>query len=313
MGSNLKNNDLIRSQFCTDLDSSAVVTCAILWPDLVVRITINLTRIFTSFQLWGHKRLVKWTPGMDRSSLGRLVVKITRILYLCFIYNQLFNSLTPGRWGNNITRVISKHMACSWGLSSYEIALMWMPQNTFDNESRLVQSMAWCCQATSHYFITRPQQVNTLTHWGRMTHICISKLTIIGSDNGLSPGRCHTIIWTNAGILSIWPLGTNFSEILIEIHTFSFRKIHFKMSGKWQPFFLSLNVLTHCGLVMPYGDRDLGQHWLRWWLAAWWDQAITWTNVDLSTVRFSGIHVREIHVSQEIPQPSITKINLKIT
>ena len=54
-----------------------------------------------------------------------------------------------------------------------------------------------------------------LTHWGRATHICVSKLTIIGSDNGLSPERRHAIIWTNAGILLIGPLGTNFSEILI--------------------------------------------------------------------------------------------------
>ena len=52
-----------------------------------------------------------------------------------------------------------------------------------------------------------------LTHWGRVTHICVSKLTIIGSDNGLSPGRRQAIIWTNAGILLIGPLGTNFSEI----------------------------------------------------------------------------------------------------
>ena len=56
-----------------------------------------------------------------------------------------------------------------------------------------------------------------LTHWGRVTHICVNKLTIIGSDNGLSPGRRQAIIWTNAGILLIGPLGTNFSEILIEI------------------------------------------------------------------------------------------------
>ena len=28
-----------------------------------------------------------------------------------------------------------------------------------------------------------------LTHWGRVTHICVIDLTIIGSDNGLSPGR----------------------------------------------------------------------------------------------------------------------------
>ena len=80
-----------------------------------------------------------------------------------------------------------------------------------------------------------------------MTHICISKLTIIGLNNGLSPGRCQAIIWTNAGILLIrtlvaWSLqaiiwtnagillirtlGTNSSEILSEIHAFSFKKMH---------------------------------------------------------------------------------------
>ena len=64
-----------------------------------------------------------------------------------------------------------------------------------------------------------------LTHLGRVTHICVSKLTIIGSDNGLSPDRRQAIIWTNAGILLIGPLGTNFSEILIEILKFSFKKM----------------------------------------------------------------------------------------
>ena len=64
-----------------------------------------------------------------------------------------------------------------------------------------------------------------LTHWGRVTHICISKLTTIGSDNGLSPSRRQAIIWTNAGLLLIGPLGTNLSEILIEIYTFSFKKM----------------------------------------------------------------------------------------
>ena len=48
-----------------------------------------------------------------------------------------------------------------------------------------------------------------------MMHICINKLTIIGSDNGLSPARRQAIIWTSAGILLIGPLETNFSEILI--------------------------------------------------------------------------------------------------
>ena len=85
---------------------------------------------------------------------------------------------------------------------------------------------------------------NELTHWGRVTHICVSKLTTIGSDNGLSPGRRQAIIWTNAGILLIWPLGTNFSEILIGIQTFSIKKMHLKMSSaKRRPFGLGLNVL----------------------------------------------------------------------
>ena len=52
-----------------------------------------------------------------------------------------------------------------------------------------------------HYYLD-------LTHWGRVMHICVSKLNIISSNNGLSPGRHQAIIWTNAGILLIWPLGT---------------------------------------------------------------------------------------------------------
>ena len=67
-----------------------------------------------------------------------------------------------------------------------------------------------------------------LTHWGRGRYICVGKTTIIGSDNGLSPGRRQAIIWTNAGILFIGPSGTNFNEISIEIRTFSFKKIHSK-------------------------------------------------------------------------------------
>ena len=55
--------------------------------------------------------------------------------------------------------------------------------------------------------------VAKLTYWGRVTHICISKLTTIGTDNGLSPGRRQAIICFNAGILLIGPLGTNFREI----------------------------------------------------------------------------------------------------
>ena len=93
-----------------------------------------------------------------------------------------------------------------------------------------------------------------LTHWGRVTHICVSKLTIIGSDNGLSPGRRQAIIWTSAGILLIGTLGTNFSEILGKIHSFSFKQMHFKMSSaKWRLFCLGLNELSRPCLASQYG------------------------------------------------------------
>ena len=92
--------------------------------------------------------------------------------------------------------------------------------------------------------LVRGYHLSRITRWGRVTHICVSEVTIIVSDNGLSPGRHQAIIWNNAGILLIEPLGTNFSGILIEIHTFSFKKMHLKMSsGKWRPFCLGLNVI----------------------------------------------------------------------
>ena len=150
-----------------------------------------------------------------------------------------------------------------------------------------------------HFRITttspRGQWVNSS---GQVTHIYIGKLTIIGSDNGLSSGRRQAIIWTNAGILLFGHLGTKFSEILNKFHTFSFKKRHLKRSSvKRRPFCFGLNVLiswrcdygshqyngctlpslymplfsqllkqatlTLWGLVTPYGVGDLGQHWFR--------------------------------------------------
>ena len=105
-----------------------------------------------------------------------------------------------------------------------------------------------------------------LTHWDRVAHICVSKLTSIGSDNDLSPGRRQASIWTNAGILLIWPLETNFSEILIELHTFSFKKMHLNMSsGKLQPFCVGLNVLMKKVPWVTDPRRRLKNDWNSYW------------------------------------------------
>ena len=67
-----------------------------------------------------------------------------------------------------------------------------------------------------------------LTHWGRVTHICHYL------------NQCWYIV--------NWTFETNFSEILIEIYTFSFMKIRIKLSsGKCRPFCLGLNVLGKLG------------------------------------------------------------------
>ena len=104
-----------------------------------------------------------------------------------------------------------------------------------------------CISSRTKYIgdVRGPSVTNALTHWGRVTHICVIKLITIGSDNGLSPGRRQAIIWTNVGILLIGPLGANFSEILMEI-IFSFKKMLLKVSsGKWRPFCLGLNELMY--------------------------------------------------------------------
>ena len=94
------------------------------------------------------------------------------------------------------------------------------------------------------------------THWSRLTHICVSKLTIISSNNNLWPDWRQVNMWANAGSLSIKNLGTNFSEIRSEIDIFSFTKMHLKMSSaKWRLYCVGLNVLNrrsefrdhHCG------------------------------------------------------------------
>ena len=126
--------------------------------------------------------------------------------------------------------------------------VQWHPsESNFTGDTSACSNILGANELTN--IITRYHLFNTshrdfLTHWGRVTHTCVSKLTIIASDHGLSPGWRQAIFWTNAGILLIRHLGTNFSDILIEIQTFSLKKMHLKMSsGKWRPFCFGLNVL----------------------------------------------------------------------
>ena len=144
--------------------------------------------------------------------------------------------MSSGKWR---TFCLGLNVSTQWGLSIMVNTLQTTYSNTYSWENNLVLSFnklnIW-----QDSFLTL---IWLLTHSGRLTDICVGNLTIIGSDNGLSPGRRQAIIWTNAGILLIWPLGTNFSEKLIEIRTVSLKKMRLKgSSAKWRPFCLGLNV-----------------------------------------------------------------------
>ena len=126
-----------------------------------------------------------------------------------------------------------------------------------------------------------------------MAHLCVGNLTIIGSDNGLAPGRHQAIIWTNSGILLIGTLETNFSEISIEMQPFSFTKMRLKVSSaKWRPFCFGLNVLIVSTQVRPWNlnspafpvyIRNAGRVW---WLL---EEAIPGPGLFLGHLFFRGL------------------------
>ena len=136
--------------------------------------------------------------------------------------------------------------------SQYSRIRDYMPHTTFDNHHKV---LAFCMGKICWVRVPIQKHANQndmknrwsdalsirLTHWSRVTHICVGFLTIIGSENGLWPGWHRSIIWTNAGMPSIGPLGTNFSEVSIEILAFLLRKCvwmcHLRNGGQ----FVSVN------------------------------------------------------------------------
>ena len=84
--------------------------------------------------------------------------------------------------------------------------------------------------------------INISTHWGQVTRICDSKMIIIGSYNGMSPGRRRTTVLTNAGILSTGPMGINFNTIRIEVNIFHSRNCIWKRHLQNEVYFVSVSM-----------------------------------------------------------------------
>ena len=95
-------------------------------------------------------------------------------------------------------------------------------------------------------------------------HICVSKLSIIGSDNSLSSGRCQANTWTNDGILLIWPVGTNFGDqnLFVFVHEYAFEYVIWKMAS----ICFSINVFKR-PLEIMYTDWRIvtlgGGYWTK--------------------------------------------------
>ena len=91
------------------------------------------------------------------------------------------------------------------------------------------------------------QTINYLTHWGGVTRICVSKLTIIALDNGLATEWRQAIIWTNVGILLIGPLGQTSMEPQSKFIHFSFKKMHLKCHLQNSVYFVSASMSQYYG------------------------------------------------------------------
>ena len=117
---------------------------------------------------------------------------------------DFFNSMAPGKFEWNFRHVIFKQIFVidGWGISC-EIVLIWMSLDFTHDQSTLVQVMAWCRQATSHYLsqcwpssmspydVTRPQCVNSLWPGDALLHQ--------RSSSTLVP---LTVTWTNVSLSS---------------------------------------------------------------------------------------------------------------
>ena len=153
-------------------------------------------------------------------------------------------------------------------------------------------------RSDGNYPVSVDSAISSVISYLTVNSLRPSDAYIFGSDNGLSPVRRQAIIWTNDGILSIGPLGTNFSEILIKIHIFSlknaFENVVWKVVATssrpqcvktWRPWRnghhlqatfsypilrIKLYILIHISLTfVPCGTKDDKS-------ALVWGQVTTW-------------------------------------
>ena len=176
--------------------------------------------------IWVYGRQVAWLIDWYFVSAYRCGVRtfgvarpqgVKKVTIWCFLWSAL-------------NKRLSKQSRRRWFLTSRSL---WRHYN-----------VPWWPTSLVHIYVTWPQRVNCarwcyslfsfvwLTHFLLVWHIYPSVNWVsIGSNNGLSPIRRQRHCLNKCWLLSSWPLRTNLSEIWIEIQSFSFMKMHLKMSS----------------------------------------------------------------------------------
>ena len=149
----------------------------------------------------------------------------------------VFNTLRPWQDGRHFaddifTCIFFNENCCIL----IKFSLKYVNKGPIDNNTALVQIMAWrrsgdkplsetmMISLPTHICVIRPQWVNAfpssaayMRQWTRSAWFQIMARRLF---------RRQSIIWTKTDVLSIGPLGTNFSEIWIKTQHFSFKKMH---------------------------------------------------------------------------------------
>ena len=114
---------------------------------------------------FGSKRSQHWTRILNQNSGHFFKYKVSEpwsslmfldkldwFLLLAADNNLFINSLVPRKFELKFRHVIFKQILVidGWGISC-EIALIWISLDLTDDQPTLLQVMAWCRQATSHY------------------------------------------------------------------------------------------------------------------------------------------------------------------
>ena len=157
----------------------------------------------------------------------------SQIISLTIVYYRLFRRRSKKHQSSAPMTFVTDEFLAQMASNAENVSIWWRHHDW--------HCCIYCCRGDEvwemWWSIFHIWQLVLNTHWGRVAHICLGNITIIDSDNGLSPGRRQAITWTNAGILLIRTLGT-----LAKFMHFHSRKCIWKCRLRYGCHFVSASM-----------------------------------------------------------------------